>query len=79
MPVMDGHTAMAKILESEKAGKPHIVALTANADTVSRVQGHFHAMACAYCCGAHRTGNSRTLSETRVPWLPGQAPCDQGA
>lgn len=35
MPVMDGHTAMSKISASEKAGKPQIVALTANADTVS--------------------------------------------
>jgi len=39
MPVMDGHTAMTKILESEKAGKPQIVALTANADTVSHGPG----------------------------------------
>ena len=35
MPVMDGHTAMSKILASEKAGQPQVVALTANADTVS--------------------------------------------
>jgi CheY-like chemotaxis protein len=40
MPVMDGHTAMSKIVASEKAGQPQIVALTANADTVSHSSLH---------------------------------------
>jgi CheY-like chemotaxis protein len=40
MPIMDGHTAMSKISASEKAGQPQIVALTANADTVSPSSVH---------------------------------------
>lgn len=35
MPIMDGHTAMLKIDASEKTHHPQIVALTANADSVS--------------------------------------------
>lgn len=36
MPVMDGHTALARIQASEKSGRPLCVALTANVDQVTR-------------------------------------------
>lgn len=36
MPVMDGHTALARIQASDKSGKPLCVALTANVDQVTR-------------------------------------------
>lgn len=39
MPVMDGFTSLARIQESPLTGAPCVVALTANADMVSRFSG----------------------------------------
>jgi len=38
MPVMDGYTSLKRIMSSPLTGQPCVVALTANADMVSRLK-----------------------------------------
>jgi len=41
MPIMDGYTALERIMDSPLTGQPCVVALTANADMVSAPQPGF--------------------------------------